>query len=100
MIAERGAGAGEQLLEHLAHREHGRPGVDFSPVDLEFAQLSARRQGAFDDERVQTVRGSEHGGGETADSRPNHDDAPLSHAACPPTITKRIDATRKNVNLK
>ncbi len=83
MIAERGAGAREQFLEHLAHREHGRTGVDLVARDFAFAHLSAGPRGAFEHERVEAVRGREQRGDEPADAAPITMTRRSSHRARP-----------------
>ena len=47
VVVERRGGVVEQSVEHPAHGEHGRPGIDRAAPHRDFAHLAARRGGAF-----------------------------------------------------
>jgi hypothetical protein len=79
VIRESRAGFVEELIEHPAHGEDGRPRIETQPARFDFPHLAARRVGAFDYRDRKAARGEQQSGGEAPDAGANDDDALPSH---------------------
>ena len=74
VIVEPLADALEQLLEHPAHREHGRPGVERLPGDLDFTHFPAHAGGLLDHHDLDPARREFERRHQAADTGADHDD--------------------------
>jgi hypothetical protein len=97
VVVERGPCLGEHLVEHPAHGEYGRSGVDRRAPDRELPHLSARCPGALEDDDVEAAVRQQEGGRQSADART--DDSDLGgHSSLLPcqsvNITLQLTMTR------
>ncbi len=87
MGVERGAGFGEDLVEHPAHGQDRGAGIDRHAVHQQLAHLAAGRRGALEHRHLRTARGEIEGGGQTADSGADDDDLLGHTSGVPRSIT-------------
>lgn len=74
-ILESASGISEQRLEDVAHREHGRAGVDRSALWREAAQLAADIRRSFDECDVMAAAREVDARGEATYACADHDGA-------------------------
>ena len=58
VVMQRCASVGEDLVEHPAHGEHGRPGVEPGTADFDFAHLAARGRRTLQHRHLETCTAS------------------------------------------
>ena len=92
MVGEVGAGIGEQLVEHPAHGEDGRPGVHPDAGDLDLPHFPARRRGALHDVHGQAAGRQVERGGQTRDACPDDNNTVRGHR---PKPFERLSLTRR-----
>jgi hypothetical protein len=81
MVGERRPRIGKQAFEHPAHGEHGRSRVDAgSAARVKLAHLAARCRALLDHSDMTAGPGQIDGGGETAHSRPDHNNRMVGHS--------------------
>ena len=76
---ERGAGRGEDLLQHPAHGEHGRAGIEAAAADLDLAHLAAGCRRALEHGDLQALHGELQGRHQPAYSGTDHDRTLAAH---------------------
>ena len=72
MSGEGRAGEGEDLVEHPAHREDRRPGIDAGLADRDLPELAARAGGALDDSDVEALARKQQRCDQPADAGTDH----------------------------
>lgn len=77
----------EDVIEHPAHGEHGRPRIDRRAIHGGRAQLSAGALGAFEHNHALATAGEQQCCGEAAHSGADDYDGPFQHRLPDPLIT-------------
>ena len=79
MIGEILAGGRKQLLEHPAHREHGRTAVDQRRTDRDLPHLAANRRAALENSDIQSACCECERGDQTGHACTDDDDTISGH---------------------
>ena len=83
MSGEGRAGEGEDLVEHAAHREDRRPGIDACLADRDLPQLSAGAGGALDDSDGEALARQQQRCDEPAHAGADHRNTTGPHVGVP-----------------